>query len=571
MSERFDLVIRGGTILDGAGRNGFFGDVAITASRVAAVGMHLGEGVEEIDATGLLVMPGFVDIHTHYDGQATWAGQLTPSSHHGVTTVVTGNCGVGFAPCRREDQDRLVDLMAGVEDIPEIVMAEGLSWAWESFPEYLDAVAARPHDMDIAAMAPHAAIRLYAMGAGALAHRTASREEVGHMTALMREAMAAGAIGLGTSRALQHRGLGGDTIPSVAADEQELLCLLGAVADGGGVFQVNANMGDALVAEREFEMLRRLCKATGVPTTFSLFQKHRDPEGWRCALRLAEDAWSQGLAIRPQVMGRPTGVLLGHQLSRTPFDDCPAYALIAQLPLAEKVIALLSPDVRRAILREAIGGDQQRYRYIFELKTEIDHEPSPRESVAAIAEQSGHAPAELAYEILLQDGGQAVLLEAIQNYADGSLSAPAEMMKSDCALLGLADGGAHYGLICDASYPTTMLAHWTRDRTRGPLFSLADMVRRLTSANAEAVGLRDRGRLETGFRADINVIDYRNLRLHRPQVVYDLPAGGRRIIQRADGYIATIVGGRVTYRNGASTGQLPGRLVRGPRPRPAMI
>jgi len=569
MSRIFDLVVRGGTVIDGMGGDAFSADIAVKGGRIAAVGQIRETGAIEIDAAGLLVTPGFIDIHTHYDGQATWSDRLTPSSLHGVTTVVMGNCGVGFAPCRAEDRNCLVDLMAGVEDVPEAVMAEGLRWDWESFPQYLDAVARRRHDVEIAAMVPHAALRVYVMGARALAREPATPADVDDMAVLLREAMAAGAIGLGTSRALQHRGRSGATIPSAAADEAELLGLLQVVAEARGIFQINSNMGEAAQAERDFQILRRLCSATGVPISYSLFQKHRDPEGWRAALRLSEQACADGLPIRAQVLGRPTGVLLGHRLSMTPFDDCSTYAAIATWPVNEKLSALRQPAIREAIVLEAGATEQARYHHMFEVADDIDYEPCPEASLAAIAAGRGVPPAEIAYDILIEGNGDGILLEAIQNYAGGSLDACYDMMKSPHVLLGLADGGAHYGLICDASYPTTMLAHWTRDRPRGPTFDLPGMVRRLTSANAEAVRLRDRGRIAYGYRADLNIIDYDRLRLRRPEILFDLPAGGRRIGQQADGYVATVVGGRVTYKDGEPSGALPGRLVRGPQLAPS--
>ena len=547
-------------------------DVAVVGGRIAAVGPGLGTGREDIDAHGLLVTPGFVDIHTHYDGQVTWEAAMSPSSDHGVTTVVTGNCGVGFAPCRPADQAGLVALMAGVEDIPEVVMTEGLDWSWTSFPDYLDVVDSRPHDLDIAAMLPHSALRVYVMGQRAIRRENATPEDIARMADLTREAIAAGAIGFGTSRALQQRSIHGEPIPTVRAAEDELRGILAAMADAGtGVFQLLSDFDEFTGVDSEFAMFRRLVADTGRPMSFTLNQKHSDPDGWRRQLELTEQASADGLPIKGQVLGRPTGLILGHELSMSPFSRCPSYRALSALPFEEKVAALRDPVTRGRIIAEAAKDPYPRWEYRFEFTGPPDYEPAPAESLAARAARAGVTPQELAYEMMLQDDGRRLIFHAFQNYGYGSLSASYEMMTHPDTVLGLGDGGAHLGLLCDASYPTTMLAHWTRDRTRGPKLPLPAAVRAMTSQTAEAVGLRDRGRIAPGYKADLNIIDYHRLRLHLPTVARDLPAGGRRIVQRADGYVATFVNGIATHRDGWPTGALPGRVVRGAQPDPAGV
>ncbi len=576
MAEAFDLVIRGGRVVDGSGAAPFQADVAVAGDRIVAVGPGLAAGAREIAAGGLIVTPGFVDIHTHYDGQVTWESRLSPSSEHGVTTVVTGNCGVGFAPCRPQDREELVALMAGVEDIPEVVMVEGLPWNWTSFPEYLDAVDARPHDADIAAMLPHSAVRVFVMGQRAVDRETATGEDCEQMAAVMREALDAGALGFGTSRAIQQRSIRGQPIPSVGAAEAELGAILGAMAERGtGVFQALSDFGQFTAVEAEFAMFRRLVAASGRPMSYTLHQKHGAPEGWRDLLRLTEAANTEGLTIRAQVLGRPTGVLLGHPLTLNPFTHCPGYAELARLPLEARIAELSRPEVRDRLLAEARDPAVARksrsvhdWSRMFELTDPPNYEPAPEESLAARAAALGVTPEQLAYDLLLEDGGRRLLLSPFQDYAYGSLEPSLEMMRHKDTVLGLGDGGAHLGLICDASYPTTMLAYWSRDRRRGERLPLAWVVKALTADTAAAVGLMDRGRVAVGYKADLNVIDYDRLQHRAPEVVYDLPSGGRRIVQRAEGYVATVVSGVVTYRDGQATGALPGRVVRGPQPAP---
>jgi N-acyl-D-amino-acid deacylase len=565
---KYDLVIRNGTVADGSGAPLIGADIAISGATIAAVGKFEGAGIQEFDAGGMLVTPGFVDIHTHYDGQVTWEDRLSPSSGHGVTTIVTGNCGVGFAPCRPNDRDDLVALMAGVEDIPEVVMTEGLPWNWVDFPSYLDAVEGRPHDIDIAAMVPHSALRVYAMGQRAIDREPATPDDIALMASVVREAMASGAIGLGTSRAIQQKSIRGVPIPTVGAAEAELAGILKPVAEAGGVFQALSDFDTFKDVEGEFSMFRRLVADTGLPMSFTLNQKHHDPDGWRQLLALTEQASDDGLPIKAQVLGRPTGLLLGFEVTMSPFDHCPSYRAIAKLPFAAKIEALRKPEVRAAIVAEAKADTGRSLGRMFELDETVNYEPTLDQSVEARARELGVDPYAYAYDLLLQEDGHKLLFDPAQNYADGSLSAPYEMMVHRDTLLGLGDGGAHCGLICDASWPTTMISYWTRDRTRGPRLDLPTVVKMMTSANARAVGLNDRGRIAPGYKADLNVIDYDKLRLHRPEAVYDLPSGGRRLFQRADGYDATIVSGVVTYRRGKPTGALPGHVVRGPQAAP---
>jgi N-acyl-D-amino-acid deacylase len=571
MGQPDDLIIRNGRIADGTGSEVFVADIAVADGRIAAVGPDLPPGRSEFDAAGLLVTPGFVDVHTHYDGQLTWESRVAPSSDHGVTTIVTGNCGVGFAPCRPEDHDELVDLMAGVEDIPEVVMTEGLDWTWVSFAEYLDRVDAQTHDVDIAAMVPHSALRVFVMGDRAVRREHATQADIVEMARLTREALAAGAIGFGTSRAIQQRSAHGEPIPTVRAAEDELRGILDAMAEAGtGVFQALSDFELYESVDAEFSMFRRLVSETGRPMSFTLNQRPDYPEGWHDLLARTEQASSEGLPIKGQVLGRPAGILLGHDLTRSPFSVCPTFTALGGLPFADKITQLRRPDVRDQIVAESTALERRPWDTVFELTDPPDYEPDPAvSSIAARAASAGVSPAEFAYDLLLEDDGQQLFLHATQNYLEGSLRACHRMLSSPSTIPGLGDGGAHLGLICDASWPTTMLAHWTRDRSRGPKLDLVSVVKAMTSEVADAVGLQDRGRIAVGYKADVNVIDYDRVRLRAPHVVHDLPAGGRRILQQADGYVATFVTGTLTHHDGKPTGQYPGRVVRGAQPPPA--
>ncbi|MBX7434799.1 amidohydrolase family protein [Mycobacterium sp. Y57] len=573
------LLIRGGTIVDGMGGEPFVGDVAVDDGVITHVGAVAGTAEREIDATGLLVTPGFVDLHTHYDGQAIWSDRLTPSSAHGVTTAVMGNCGVGFAPCRPADHDVLVDVMAGVEDIPGVVMVDGLPWHWETFPEFLDAVSARPRDIDVAALLPHSPLRVYVMGARGVDREPATPEDLAMMRKLATEAVRAGALGFASSRLALHKTQSGRPIPTFDVDRSEIEAIARGVDDaGGGLIQFVPDLvaGDYQpVLQTVFDVAAEV----GLPVTFTLAIGNGGPPFYLDALTMVEkansNAGADGPVVTAQIFPRPIGLVLGLELSGNPFVMYPSYQALSGLPLAERVAEMRKPEVRERILADApaSGGHPlmfaaQAWKYMFPLGDPPNYEPAPSDSINARAAARGVSPAEEAYDRLLDDDGHAMLLVALANFRDGSLDTVAELIRRDDVVLGLGDGGAHYGMICDASFPTYMLTHWVRDRPSGRL-SVAEAVRELTSVPARVAGLSDRGRIAVGYKADLNVIDAGALRLHRPVVKADLPAGGRRLDQTADGYVATIVSGEVIAENGVPTEARPGRLVRGRQPTPA--
>ena len=566
MTERPDLVIRGGAVVDGAGAAPFEADVAIADGRIQAVGKVAASGRDEIDARGRLVMPGFVDVHTHYDAQATWASHLTPSSCNGVTTVLMGNCGVGFAPVRPDHHDMLISLMEGVEDIPEVVMKEGLPWTWASFPDYLDTLAAREYDCDVATQVPHAALRVFVMGERGARREEATADDRDAMARLAAEGMRAGAFGFSTSRLLQHRTAEGEPIPSYGAAEAELAAIADAIgAVGHGWLQFVGDYGDQI--DEEFGLLVRMARRSGRPLTLTLLQKHRHPDQWRDLLGRIAAANAEGLAITGQIRGRPTSTLLGFELSENPFLGCPSWPELARLDIDARVKALRDPAMRARLLAEPGGSVPQVKRlrdwdWLFPLGDPPQYEPEPETSIGAVARREGVDPAALAYDLMMEKDGRAVLYHPMTNYAAGDMDAVYEMLGDPHTLIGLGDGGAHVGIMCDATDMAHTLTHWTRDRRRGPKRDVADMVRRLTSANADAIGLKDRGRIAPGLRADINVVDYDALQLRMPEVRYDLPAGGKRILQASTGFDATLVAGVPVWREGAATGALPGRLVR---------
>jgi len=568
MAEQPDLVIRGGVIYDGGGGEPYEADIAISGGKIAAIGANLPTGAEEIDAHGKIVTPGFVDVHTHYDAQVTWSNRIDPSSWNGVTTVMIGNCGVGFAPCRPHQQDQLVELMEGVEDIPEPVLTEGLPWNWESFPEYLDSIDGKPFDLDVVTQVPHAALRVFVMGDRGVAREDATPEDRAEMARLAAEGMKAGALGFSTSRTINHRTVAGAYTPTLGAAELELLEIGEAVGKtGAGWLQVISDFDEPVA---EMDMLKRLAKTAGRPMTITVLQRDSRPELWRETMDAIAQANAEGAAIVGQVLTRPTGVMLGFEISLNPFMACPTWREIKDLPHAEKIAKLREPEVKARILAERQEDHLMRTRVtawerIFPLGDPPDYEPGPEKSVAALAEKAGRAPEDFCYDLLLENDGRTILYRPLSNYAYGDLDTVGDMMRHPNSLVGLGDGGAHVGVLTDASAITYMLTHWTRDRSRGERLPLAWAVKRLTRDNAEAIGLNDRGLLAVGKKADINVIDFDRLGIQPPEVLYDLPAGGRRMVQRTTGYDATIVSGEVVYRNGTATGALPGRLVRGAR------
>jgi N-acyl-D-aspartate/D-glutamate deacylase len=566
-----DLVIRGGTLIDGTGAPRRTSDVAVSGGFVAEVGRVAGRGRRELDASGLLVAPGFVDVHTHYDGQATWDPLLSPSCWHGVTTVVMGNCGVGFAPAAPERRDWLIGLMEGVEDIPGTALAEGIQWAWESFPEYLDALEAMPRAMDVAAQVPHGALRAYVMRERGADHHAAPTEgEIDAMARLLREALAAGALGFTSSRTRNHRTRDGAYTPSLTVGPEEMLGLARALGETGlGVFEMVADFADL---EPEFALLRRMVEVSGRPMSISVAQNDFVPDQWRRLLARIDEAAARGLPMKAQVPPRAIGLLFGLQATLHPFCGHPSYRPLAGLPAAEQARRLQEPELRRRLLVEepprGLGFLVGRFERMFLLGDPPDYEPPAEASVAAEAARLGRAPAEHALDLLCREEGRALLYRPFLNYTDTSLEVSREMLLHPHAVPGLGDAGAHCGMICDGSYPSFLIAHWGRDRRRGARLPLEWLVKRQTADTAALVGLGDRGVLAPGMRADLNLIDWDGLRLHPPEIVFDLPAGGKRLIQRAEGYRATVVAGEVTFENGEPTGALPGRLVRGARPAP---
>ncbi|MEQ8746033.1 amidohydrolase family protein [Pyruvatibacter sp.] len=568
----FDLVVRGGRIADGTGGKITSGDVAVKDGVIAQVGAVSGTAAREIEADGALVTPGFVDIHTHYDGQVTWDSQLTPSSWHGVTTAVMGNCGVGFAPCRAEDHDRLIRLMEGVEDIPFPVLADGLPWNWETFPEYLASLSNKQFDIDFAAQVPHAAVRVYVMGERGANRDMATADDIAAMARIAREAVEAGALGFTTSRTLNHQTSEGDPTPTLTAAEDELMGIAIEIGKSGkGVLQV---VSDFQKRRAEMDMFQRIVEMSGRPMSISVAQTDLAPDAWKWLLSEIEGANARGLEMRAQVAPRPVGILVGLELTLNPFTAYPAFAQIADKPLAEKVARLSDPAFRAELFGGTPASDHpfvqsllRQFGKMFPLGDVPDYEPLPERMLDAEAARRGVAVEEVALDYMLSDGGRGpgtgMLLFPFLNYAQGSLDPSYAMMQHPNAVVGLSDGGAHMGTICDGSFPTTLLQHWTRDRTRGPKLDLAWAIKAQTADTARAVGLTDRGVLKPGMKADINVIDHAGLRLHGPEIAHDLPGGGRRLLQRADGYLATVVSGELVYENGSPTGALPGRLVRG--------
>ena len=568
----FDLVIRGGTIIDGSGSDGFIGDVAVTGDKVVEVGTVSGTGKREIDATGRIVAPGFVDIHTHFDGQATWDSYLQPTSWHGVTTAVMGNCGVGFAPAIPADHQRLIQLMEGVEDIPGVALTEGLSWDWQTFPEFLDALERRPHDVDFATQVPHAALRVSAMGTRAASHEIATGEEVSMMAKLAAEAIEAGALGFSTSRTLNHKSSSGELTPSYRAGVDELVAIAKAIGETGtGVLQLVSDL--PVKDQAELELVTKMLEASGRPMSLSLAQGGPNPNRYKVLLDFITEMNDRGHTLRGQAGARAIGIILGLECTLNPFMMNPVFKTeIAHLSVAEQAKKMADPEMKARILAaqtnekdpNVIGGGLiDFYSHMVYLADPPDYEPDlSTQSLENRAIAEGRTPEDIAYDIMVEDEGKGKLYAPLVNYGHGNLDAVREMLAHPHTVPGLSDGGAHVGTICDGSFPTTLLQYWARDRSHDRL-SLPFVIARQSRVTAETVGLLDRGLLQPGYKADINIIDMDELHLYRPTVQFDLPAGGRRLLQRADGYKHTFVSGVEVYHDGVATGELPGKLVRG--------
>lgn len=568
----FDLVIRGGTVVDGSGSDGFTGDVAVSGGKIAEVGKVSGSGKREVQADGRIVAPGFVDIHTHFDGQATWDSYLQPTSWHGVTTAVMGNCGVGFAPAIPADHQRLIQLMEGVEDIPGVALTEGLSWDWQTFPEFLDALERNPHDVDFATQVPHAALRVRAMGSRAASHEIATAEEIAMMAKLAAEAIEAGALGFSTSRTLNHKSSSGELTPSYRAGVDELVAIAKAIgATGTGVLQLVSDL--PVKDQAEFELVTAMLEASGRPMSLSLAQGGPNPDRYKSILAFITEMNERGHTLRGQAGARAIGIILGLECTLHPFMMNPVFkAELAGLPIPEQAKRMADPQMKARILaaqtdekdKNIIGGELiDLYTHMVYLADPPDYEPDlSTESLTNRAAAEGRTPEDIAYDIMVSDEGKGKLYAPLLNYGHGNLDAVREMLAHPHTVPGLSDGGAHVGTICDGSFPTTLLQYWVRDRAHDRL-TLPFVIARQARATAETVGLLDRGLLKPGYKADINIIDMDELHLYRPTVQFDLPAGGRRLLQRADGYKHTFVSGVEVYHDGEATGELPGKLVRG--------
>ncbi len=572
-----DLIIRGGTIVDGTGAAPVVGDIGVQGDRIVAVGKVEGPARREIDANGLVITPGWVDIHTHYDGQATWDAVMAPSSWHGVTTAIMGNCGVGFAPVRPGQQDFLIQLMEGVEDIPGAALAEGIDWKWETFPEYLDALEAKPRAIDVGVHVPHGSVRAYVLGDRCNTDYQPDAGEIAEMAGIVREGVAAGALGFSTSRTLLHKDIHGIHVPGTFAGSDEMLALgLSMKGLTHGVFEmVSDNLGD----DDEWAWVKGFVEETGLPVT--LVATSAGAYQGNKMFNIAEESREKGMDIRPQIAGRPTGILNGLTSNFHIFMASPTWkSELEGLDLEDKVAAMARPEIRAALLSEdspliraatsspvsgqVAGLDGLLWR-IFPLGERPNYEPDREGSVAGLAEAAGVSPVEMMYDLLVRDGGHELFYQPLGGYQTYNFDFFRKNMQHPNVLFGLSDGGAHCGVIADAGMPTFILTHWARDRVKGEQFPLEFLVRKLTSDTARAYGLNDRGRLEPGLLADLNVIDFKALRLFRPEAIYDLPAGGRRLVQRAEGYRYTIKSGQVTFEDGEHTGALPGGLVRGGR------
>ena len=576
-----DIVIRNGTVYDGTGTPPVKADIAIDHGKITIVGIVTEDGNTEIDASDRIVTPGFVDIHTHFDGQVTWDPFLQPSTCHGVTTVVMGNCGVGFAPCAPDKRDWLIGLMEGVEDIPGTALAEGINWKWETFPEFMNAIEASPLAIDVGLQVPHGAVRGYVMGERATNLEAATDEDTEKMAGIVREAIEAGALGFSTSRTEKHRDKDGRNTPSLKAEALELHGIARAIGETDkGVIQLISDFWDF---EPEFELIRGMAEASGRPLSLTIEQDDRYPDIWRKVLDGISDANNDGIDMKGQVPPRPTGLLLGLTATLNPFILHQTYREIAHASHDEKLRKLQDPEFRSRLLAETHDLDPDNvlihfivsaFHKMFPLGEHPNYEPAPETSVAALSEEQGRSPHEVLLDLMLERDGHALLYFPLMNYLNGDLEDVRTMMTHEHTLLGLSDAGAHVGIISDVSFPTTTLMHWGRDRTRGEKLPLEWLIAGLTSKTAGQVGLLDRGILKPGYRADLNIIDFNRMKLHAPEIVYDLPAGGKRLFQKADGYDVTIFNGQVSFRNGkpvtTDPETLQGKLIRGAQPAPMM-
>ncbi|TNE45509.1 MAG: D-aminoacylase [Deltaproteobacteria bacterium] len=569
----YDLVIRNGKIVDGTGKEAFEGDVAVEGGKIVAVGSNLGPGKEEIDAKGKLVTPGWVDMHTHFDGQVTWDPYLTPSSWHGVTTAVMGNCGVGFAPCRKEDRDWLIDVMEGVEDIPGSALSEGIQWDWETFPEYMDALDRREHAIDFAVQVPHSAIRGWVMGLDRSEQEDATPEEIEEMRKLVEEGLEAGALGFSTSRTSLHQTSRGVLVAGTHAKKDELFGIAKALKNTGkGVFECAS---EHLEVPEEFLWMRDMAEDIQRPVVFNLSQIDQSPNLWRQLLELLDDAANKDIPVYGQCAGRAIGIVMTWQGTAHPFASYSSWLEIMHEPWEERKKILMDPAFKEKLfaeepleLWEFANFVTRSFHKMFPMRDGRSYEPDTTESIAAMAERTGEDPREIAWNMLMENDGNGTIYFPLFNYSDNSLEPLFTMHGHHRTRMGLSDGGAHCGAICDAGMPTFMLTHWTRDRVRGEKFPLEYIIHRQTQQTAEFYGIRDRGVLAPGYLADINVIDYDNLALGNVKIVYDLPAGGRRLLQRATGYEYTIKSGKVILKDGEPTGTLPGKLIRGEQDAP---
>lgn len=567
----YDLIIRNGTIIDGTGNTSFIGDVAVTDGVIQAVGTVAGEARQVIDATGLLVTPGFVDMHTHYDGQVTWDPYFTPSGWHGCTTIVMGNCGVGFAPCRPNEREWLINVMEGVEDIPGAALTEGMKWDWETFPEYLDAIERLPHAIDFGTQVPHSALRAYVMGMRESESDNATPAQIAEMSRLVEASIRAGALGFSTSRTSLHKSAEGILVSGTFAEMDELVGIAeGMRRAGNGVFELAP---EHLMVPHDMKWMKEIAAITQNPVVFNLSQTDFGPDTWRKGLEALEQAAAEGLPVFAQSAGRAIGIHMSFQLTAHPFVAKPSFEALAGKPWAEVLETLKDPAFRAKLIAEA-----PRELNVFEMYVtqswdkmfvlDLSYEPSPETSVAAIAKRDGRDPAEVAYDLMLADDGQGMIYFPLFNYSDKNYDLLHELHQHPLVRMGLSDGGAHCGAVCDGGMPTYMLTHWARDRSRGATLPLEWIVHRQTAQTAQFYGMDDRGILAPGYRADINVIDYERLRGLKPEIATDLPAGGRRLIQRAEGYRYTICAGTIIVENDTFTGAMPGRLVRGPQAAP---